>query len=113
MAQEAKKKIKKRPKKAKPPKLPWRQRVTLSGVILWSVLATILMVSTGIGSYALYVLHNNKLTDTWAILFLELEQQGNWLLQRLEDLLFTAFAVLKTHLFGSGSRFGLHRIGLG
>jgi len=85
MAQEAKKKMKKRPKKAKPPKLPWRQRVTLSGVILWSVLATILMVSTGIGSYALYVLHNNKLTDTWAILFLELEQQGNWLLQRLEE----------------------------
>jgi len=80
MADKAKRKAEKRRSKT----LSWKARITLSGFLLWTVLGTILAVTGSLGTYALYTLYQSKLTDTWAILFLELERSGSLLLQRLE-----------------------------
>ncbi len=75
-------------KKIKQPRIPFRQRITLSGMLLWTVLGAILMGGGLAGYYALEVLYENKLHDTWAILFLQLEQQGSWLTHRMEQFYF-------------------------
>ncbi len=74
----------KKEKKARKPSGPWRQRITLSGMLLWTVVGTILVVSGFIGYYAISVIMESKQRDTWAILFLELEQQGAWITKRIE-----------------------------
>lgn len=77
-------KAKAAPVKTPKPKTSWKQRVTLSGMLLWTVLGTIVIVTGSLSTYALYVLYHSKLTDTWAILYLELEQAGSHLTQAIE-----------------------------
>jgi serine phosphatase RsbU (regulator of sigma subunit) len=62
-----------------------RPRLTISSLLLGTVLAAILLAGGLAGLYALSVVYQNKLTDTWAILFLELESQGNHLTQTFEQ----------------------------
>ena len=59
-------------------------RLTIAGLLLVTVLTSILTAGGIAGIYALSVVYSNKLTDTWAILFLELENQGNQLTQTFE-----------------------------
>ncbi len=61
-----------------------KYKLTLSKVIIFTVAASILAASTFTGVFALKMLSTNKLMDTWAILFLELERQGTQLVQTLE-----------------------------
>jgi serine phosphatase RsbU (regulator of sigma subunit)/HAMP domain-containing protein len=49
----------------------------------WINVVSILAASLIAGYYALTVLYQNKLSDTWAIMFLELEHQGTLLADRL------------------------------
>ncbi len=62
-----------------------RPRVTITSLLLGTVLAAILLAGGMAGVYALTVVYKNKLTDTWAILFLELESQGNHLIHTFEQ----------------------------
>lgn len=64
---------------------PWRERVTLSQLLTWTVAIAIIGAILTNGYYALNVLYQNKLVDTWAIMFLELEHEGSILSQRLRD----------------------------
>ena len=54
----------------------WRERLNLSVVLSFSVGIPILVASLAAGYFALRVLYQNKMLDTWAIMFLELEHQG-------------------------------------
>lgn len=54
---------KKRPRR---PKVPWRQRVSLATLLLWTVLFSIVGAGFASGYYGYQVLYENKLTDTWA-----------------------------------------------
>lgn len=72
-----------KPKKLQVKKLSFRQRLTLTTAVCWSVAFAILLAGTMVGYYAVTTLYQNKLIDTWAIMFLELEQQGT----RLQDAL--------------------------
>jgi serine phosphatase RsbU (regulator of sigma subunit) len=58
------------------PKKNWRERLNLSIVLSFSVGIPILVASLTAGYFALQVLYQNKMMDTWAIMFLELEHQG-------------------------------------
>lgn len=58
--------------------------MTLSGFVSWLVVLAIVAASGTAGYYALTVLYANKLNDTWAIMFLELERQGNQIAKMLE-----------------------------
>lgn len=62
-----------------------RERMTISSLLLMTVLAAILAAGGVAGFYALNIVYRNKLIDTWAILFLELESQGHRILQRIEE----------------------------
>lgn len=64
-------------------KLPFRQRLTLTTAVCWSVAFAILLAGFLVGYYAVTSLYQNKLIDTWAIMFLELEQQGTRLQEAL------------------------------
>ena len=64
---------------------PGGKRVSVSTMLLWTALLSILGAGGAAGYYAYQVLYENKLTDTWAIMFLELERQGNELSQKLEQ----------------------------
>lgn len=84
-------------KKGRPPKLKKAEgrekregrfkmpRFTIAGILLGTVLTAILAAGGIAGVYALSVVYGNKLTDTWAILFLELESQGNHLIHTFEQ----------------------------
>ena len=81
--------------KKRPPKLlkekkqkdkgSWRQRFSITTLLLSSVMICILIAGIVAGGYALNIVYRNKLTDTWAILFLELESYGNRLVQKFEQ----------------------------
>ena len=58
---------------------------TLSFVLSWVALTTIAVTSFGTGRYALSVLSHHKMSDTWAIMFLELEHHSHGLAERLMD----------------------------
>lgn len=80
------------PKKGTPkaPVAGWRERMNLSLVLSLSVGITVLVASLLAGFFALRVLYQNKMMDTWAIMFLELEHKGLILSDNLRDLLRTA-----------------------
>jgi serine phosphatase RsbU (regulator of sigma subunit) len=61
----------------------WRAKLSLRTVITWSMATAVLTASLVAGYYALTVLYQNKLVDTWAIMYLELEHQGTILTNRL------------------------------
>jgi serine phosphatase RsbU (regulator of sigma subunit)/HAMP domain-containing protein len=65
---------------------PLRERLSLRTVMTWTNVVSILAASLIAGYYALTVLYQNKLSDTWAIMFLELEHQGTLLADRLEKV---------------------------
>lgn len=67
-------------------KAPLRERASLRSIITWTTIIAILSSSLIAGYYALTLLYRNKLSDTWAIMFLELEHQGTLLTQRLDKL---------------------------
>lgn len=73
----------KAPKKIVAPKVPWRNRISLSAFVSYIVLGSIFLACGGLGWYALTTLYKNKLQDIWAITFLELEEQGNQMLKRI------------------------------
>ena len=54
-------------------------------MMLMTALVAILLAGAIAGVYALNIVYKNKLMDTWAILFLELESQGNRILQKIEQ----------------------------
>lgn len=60
----------------------WR-RMSLRTILTWTMVFSSLTASLVAGYYALTVLYQNKLVDTWAIMFLELEHQGTVLTGRL------------------------------
>jgi serine phosphatase RsbU (regulator of sigma subunit) len=72
-------------KKAKKTKKPWRQRFTLAGILLFSVLFSTLIAGSCAGYYAVRVVYENKLIDTWALLFLELERKSHHLSDKMTD----------------------------
>jgi small-conductance mechanosensitive channel len=74
---------KKPPKSAK---LPLRERASLRFIMTWTNIISILAASLIAGYYALTLLYQNKLSDTWAIMFLELEHQGTLLTERLSTI---------------------------
>jgi serine phosphatase RsbU (regulator of sigma subunit) len=57
--------------------------MSLATIMTWTAVASILSASLVAGYYALTVLYQNKLADTWAIMFLELEHSGTVLAERL------------------------------
>ena len=61
----------------------WRSRLTVSQVLTWVSVVSILTASLVAGYYALNVLYQNKLADTWAIMYLELEHEGTLLVRGL------------------------------
>lgn len=61
----------------------WRRHLTLATAVTWAVSIAVLGASLLAGYYALTILYQNKLVDTWAIMFLELEQQGTQLSRKL------------------------------
>lgn len=67
-------------------KRPWRERFTVGQVMTWTAAVSILTASLVAGYYALTILYHNKLVDTWAIMFLELEHEGTALGDRLSTL---------------------------
>jgi serine phosphatase RsbU (regulator of sigma subunit) len=73
-------------KPAKAGSLPWRERLSLASMLTWTAALSILSASLIAGYYALTILYQNKLVDTWAIMFLELEHEGQTLSDRLEGL---------------------------
>ena len=86
---------KKTSKPRRPPKLAlkggdgekssWKQRISISSLLLSAVLTCILTGGIVAGGYALTIVYENKLSDTWAILFLELESYGNRLTQKMNQ----------------------------
>jgi serine phosphatase RsbU (regulator of sigma subunit) len=74
----------KKPTIKMPNKEAWLKRQSLSSLLLMMVLSGIILASTVIGSYGINTLYENKLRDTWAIMFLELEQRGNTLSRKIQ-----------------------------
>jgi serine phosphatase RsbU (regulator of sigma subunit)/HAMP domain-containing protein len=72
---------------------PLRERLSLRVVMTWINVLSILAASLGAGYYALTVLYQNKVSDTWAIMFLELEHQGTLLASRLGKVASASSAV--------------------
>lgn len=75
----------------------WRDRISLTFAVTCAVAVGILVAGGTAGYVALDMIHKNKLMDTWAIMFLELEQQGTRLhrelvsaqkMTRAQDILF-------------------------
>lgn len=66
--------------------VPFRERASLRSIMTWTTAVSILASSLIAGYYALTLLYQSKLSDTWAIMFLELEHQGAVLTQKLEHI---------------------------
>lgn len=65
---------------------PLRERWSLRSIMTWINILSILSASLVAGYYALTILYQNKLSDTWAIMFLENETQGTKLAERLDEV---------------------------
>ena len=65
-------------------KRSWRGRFSLSTLFMGTSVLAVLAAGFVAGFYALRILYQNKLTDTWAILFLQLEHQGNEISRQFE-----------------------------
>jgi serine phosphatase RsbU (regulator of sigma subunit) len=62
----------------------WLKSLKISYLLSIGVGLAVLTASVFVGFYAFRVLHDNKMTDTWAIMFLELERQGTLLARELD-----------------------------
>lgn len=62
---------------------PLRERLSLRSIMTWINVVSILAAGLVAGYYALTILYQNKLNDTWAIMYLELETQGRKLAETL------------------------------
>lgn len=60
--------------------------MSLRALLTWTTVISVLTASLIAGYYAFTLLYKNKLNDTWAIMFLELEQQGNLFSDKLSNL---------------------------
>lgn len=65
----------------------WLKSLKLSFLLSIGVGVAVLTASIFVGFYSFKVLHDNKMTDTWAIMFLELERQGTLLARDLDNSL--------------------------
>ncbi len=63
-----------------------RRRLSLALILNLAVATTVLGASGAVGYYALTIVYQNKLIDTWAIMFLELERQGTLTLGQLRGV---------------------------
>ncbi len=68
-----------------PPKKGWRSKLGLSGLLIGAVLFSVLGGGGVAGFHAFNILYQSKLTDTWAILFLNLERQCQRLSKEIQD----------------------------
>jgi serine phosphatase RsbU (regulator of sigma subunit) len=60
--------------------------LSLRALLTWTTVISVMTASLIAGYYAYTLLYKNKLNDTWAIMFLELEQQGNTFFENLTNL---------------------------
>ncbi len=70
----------------KKPKAKKKNSISITTLLLLSSLFAILLIGSIAGLYAGYVVYKNKLIDTWAILFLQLESQSRNVIERLNNL---------------------------
>ncbi len=69
---------------------PLRERISLSAVILITASIGITFASFIVGGYSLNVLYENKLRDTWAIMYLEMEQRAAALSESFKSFEYSA-----------------------
>lgn len=81
----------------KPVKQPLRFRISLGGAISFLIGMSILVASLLIGFHAIKTLRDNKLRDTWAIMYLELEKKTDTISKQMDAYFTTAQTRPKYH----------------